>query len=87
MNTVPVFCLLLGVSSDHAQPITGQVTDVICPVIGRAQPELYLSKREKTDPGPCPVPGLSVMVQRTRQTRDASLDHFHLGDFRHFIFH
>ena len=24
----PVFCLLLGVSSDYAQPITGQVTEV-----------------------------------------------------------
>ena len=31
-----VFCLLLGVSSDYAQPITGQVTEVTCPVIGRA---------------------------------------------------
>ena len=35
-----VFCLLFGVSSDYAQPITGQVTEVTCPVIGRAQPEL-----------------------------------------------
>ena len=48
----PVFCLLLGVSSDCAQPITGQVTEVTCPVIGRAQPELTLSKRKKTGPGP-----------------------------------
>ena len=47
----PVFCLLLGVSSDYAQPITGQVTEVTCPVIGRAQPELTLSKRQKTGPG------------------------------------
>ena len=31
----PVFCLLLWVSSDYAQPITGQVTEVTCPVIGR----------------------------------------------------
>ena len=30
----PVFCLLLGVSSDYAQPITSQVTEVTCPVIG-----------------------------------------------------
>ena len=29
-----IFCLLLGVSSDYAQPITGQVTEVTCPVIG-----------------------------------------------------
>ena len=47
----PVFCLLLGVSSDYAQPITGQVTEVTCPVIGRAQPELTPSKRQKMGPG------------------------------------
>ena len=47
----PVFHLLLGKSSDYAQPITGQVTEVTCPVIGRAQPELTQSKRQKTDPG------------------------------------
>ena len=46
----PIFYLLLGVSSDYAQPITGQVTEVTCPVIGRAQPELTLSKRQKTGP-------------------------------------
>ena len=33
------FLSLFGVSSDYAQPITGQVTEVTCPVIGRAQPE------------------------------------------------
>ena len=47
----PVFCLLLGVSSDYAQPITGQVTEVTCPVIGRAQTELTTSKRQKMGPG------------------------------------
>ena len=47
----PIFCLLLGVSSDYAQPITGQVTEVTCPVIGRAQPELTKSKRQKMGPG------------------------------------
>ena len=47
----PVFCLFLGVSSDYAQPITGQVTDATCAVIGRAQPELTLSKRQKSGPG------------------------------------
>ena len=47
----PVFCLLLGVSSDYAQQITGQVAEVTCPVIGRAQPELTQSKRQKTGPG------------------------------------
>ena len=31
----PVFCLWLEVSSAYAQPITGQVTEVTCPVIGR----------------------------------------------------
>ena len=46
----PVFCLLLGVSSGYAQPITGQVAEVTCPVIGRAQPEISLSKRQKTGP-------------------------------------
>ena len=46
----PVFCLLLGVSSDYARPITGQVTEVTCPVIGQAQPEHTLSKRQKTGP-------------------------------------
>ena len=42
-----VFCLLLIVSSDYAQPITAQVTEVTCPVIGRAQPEFTPSKRLK----------------------------------------
>ena len=47
----PLFvCLLLRVISDYAQPITGQVTQVTCPVIGRAQAELTLRKRQKTDP-------------------------------------
>ena len=32
----PVFCLLLGVSSGCARPITGQVTSVTWPVIGQA---------------------------------------------------
>ena len=50
LTSGPVFCLLLGVSSDYAQPITGQVTEVTCPVIGRAQPELTPSKRQKTGP-------------------------------------
>ena len=47
----PVFCLLLGVSSDYTQPITGQVTEVTCPMIGWAQPELTPSKRQKRGPG------------------------------------
>ena len=46
----PIFCLLFGVGSDYAQPITGQVTEVTCPVIGRALPELTPSKRKKTGP-------------------------------------
>ena len=45
-ETWSVFCLLLGVSSDYAQPITGQVTEVTCPVIGWAQPEFTPSKTE-----------------------------------------
>ena len=41
-----VFCLLLGViSSGYAQPITGQVTEVTCPVIGQAQPELTPNRK------------------------------------------
>ena len=51
MSPGPVFCLLLGESWDHAQLITGQVTEVTCPVIGRAQPELTPSNRQKTGPG------------------------------------
>ena len=47
----PVLYVFIGVSSEYAQPITGQVTEVTCPVIGRAQPELTPSKRQKTDPG------------------------------------
>ena len=46
----PIFCPLLGAISVHAQPITGQVTEVTCPVIGRAQPELTPSKRQKMGP-------------------------------------
>ena len=52
--------LLLGVSSDYAQPITGQITEVTCSVIGRAQPELTPSKRQKTGPGDKPL--LNPMV-------------------------
>ena len=43
-------CLLLRVSSDYAQPITGQVTEVTCPVIGWAQPKLTPSNRQKMGP-------------------------------------
>ena len=46
----PLFCLLLGASSDYAQPITGKVSEVTCPAIGRAQPELTPSKIQKTGP-------------------------------------
>ena len=48
----PVFCLLLGISSDYAQAITHQVTGVTCPVIGRAQAELTASQRQKMGPAP-----------------------------------
>ena len=48
----PVFCLLLRASSDCAQPKTGQVAEATCPVIGWVQPELTLSKRQKTGPVP-----------------------------------
>ena len=36
ISSGPVFCLLLGVTSGYAQPITGQVTSVTWPVIGWA---------------------------------------------------
>ena len=42
-----IFCLLLRVSSDYAQPITVQVTEVTCPEIGQAQSELTPSKGQK----------------------------------------
>ena len=47
----PVFWPLLWVRPDCAQPITGHVTEVTCPVIGQAQPEVTPTKRQKTDPG------------------------------------
>ena len=56
----PIFCLLLGVSSDCAQPITGQVTEVTCPVIGCAQSELTPSKRQKTGPVPVDIAPESI---------------------------
>ena len=40
----------LGVSSDYAKLITGQVTEVTCPVIGRAHREFTPSKKHKTVP-------------------------------------
>ena len=43
----PIFCLFLRVSSVCAQPITGQATEVTCPAIGQAQSELTPSKRQK----------------------------------------
>ena len=46
-----VFCLLLGVSSGFAQPITGQVTEASYPVTGRAHPEVTPSKTQKTVSG------------------------------------
>ena len=45
-----ILCHLLRVSSDYAQPITGQVTKLTCPVIGQAEPELTLSKGQKMGP-------------------------------------
>ena len=44
----PVFDRLLEVTSDYALPITHQVTEVTCPVVGRAQPELTPSIKKKT---------------------------------------
>ena len=44
------FSVSLGISSDYSQPITGQVTEVTCPVIGQAQPEL--THEQETGNGP-----------------------------------
>ena len=60
----PVFCLLLRVNSDCAWPITGQVTSVTWPVIGWAQSELTLSKRQKTGSEWVPF---SLSTSRLRQ--------------------
>ena len=46
-RTGPFFHLLLWVSTDYSLPIIGKVTEVTCPVIGWAQPELTPSKRQK----------------------------------------
>ena len=60
----PVFCLLLRVTTDYAQPITGQVTEVICPVIGWAQPELTLSRRQKSGPRFCEIAHLQAQWRK-----------------------
>ena len=46
-----ISCLLLGISSGYAQPITGQVPEVTSPLIGWAQLELTPSKKQKMGPG------------------------------------
>ena len=68
----PVFCLLLGVSSGTAGPITGQITSVTCPVNGQAEPELTQSTRQKR-------PWTAVPVMITRLTSPALL-HFLSND-------
>ena len=60
----PIFCLLLGVSSGCARPITGQVTSVTWPVIGWVKSELSPSKRQKSFPD-CNLFGLSFHVQNS----------------------
>ena len=42
----PFFCVLFGVSSDYAQPITGQVIEVTCPVIGQLSTAWAYSEQE-----------------------------------------
>ena len=49
-ETWACFLSLLKVSSDYAQPITGQVTEVTWPVIGWAWSEFTQSKRQKMGP-------------------------------------
>ena len=65
----PVFCLLFGVTWDYAQPITGQVTKVTWPVIGLAQPELTLSKRQKTGPDFRPWTSMSIIPLMDQEVR------------------
>ena len=60
MFSGPVLGVLLWVSLDFVQPITGQVTEVTCRVIGRSQPELTPSKRQKTHPLDRKSHGISV---------------------------
>ena len=43
----PVFCLLLRVNSDYAQPITGQVAEVTCPVMAKHRLSLLQVKDKK----------------------------------------
>ena len=50
LTSGPIFCLLLGISSGYAWPITWQVTSVTCPVISWANSELTPSKRQKMGP-------------------------------------
>ena len=47
---MPVFSLLLGVSSGCARPITVQVASVTLPMIGWAESGLTPRKRQKTGP-------------------------------------
>ena len=63
-----VFCLSLGGSSDYAQPIAGQVTEVTCPVIGQTLSELTPSKRQKTSPGCLKVNNVLPLVGKLYDT-------------------
>ena len=65
MSPGPVFYLLLRVSSGCALPITGQVTSVTWPVIGWAESELTLSKRQKTGPGHLALTDLIPFIHHT----------------------
>ena len=42
-----IFCLLLGVNLDYAQPITGQVTEVTYPVIAKHSLSLLRARDRK----------------------------------------
>ena len=73
----PVFYLLLGVSSEYAQLITGQVAVRTVPVIGQAQPELSPSKRQKTGPGFVQTDNSHAQVQSfawVHETRHTSFE-------------
>ena len=69
----PIFCLFLRVSSDYAQPITGQVTEVTCHMVGRAQSALTPSKRQKMALMSISPLGMHMMKSQIREWRRGGL--------------
>ena len=63
---------MLEISSDYAQPITGHVTEVTCPVIGRAQLELTPSNRQNMAVSirKTVLPGMAIPMLKIRRPND-----------------